>query len=115
MARGGAQFGGSGSSVLVLVTDPETAPVFPEEALKKPFALAPAELRVASEIAAGRSPDEIADPIGRIRNTVRVQANRSTQRRAPRGKANWSEWSRACRDDRAADRIGSRIVQMHQD
>jgi DNA-binding CsgD family transcriptional regulator len=71
--RSGVRFGGAEPSVLVLVGDLEVAPHFPAAAVKAVFDLSPSELRVASEIASGRSPDEIAALAGRSRNTVRAQ------------------------------------------
>jgi DNA-binding CsgD family transcriptional regulator len=58
---------------LLVITDIERRPTVPEDLLRTMFGLTPAEARLACRLAEGASLDDVAEALGIVRNTARVQ------------------------------------------
>jgi DNA-binding CsgD family transcriptional regulator len=62
-----------GAGIILMLTDLNTIHRLPMKVLSEAFSLSPAEANVASRLAGGFSPEEIADQLQLSRETVRNQ------------------------------------------
>jgi DNA-binding CsgD family transcriptional regulator len=85
--RGAAGTLGTVGHVLVLVTDPDCAPRYPDSMLRELYGFTAAEAQIANHLIAGRSLDEIAVSRAVSIGTARVQLKQMLAKTGTRGQA----------------------------